>query len=96
MPDWLYKQLEIGAKVNVVNQLTHDGRIYRQETVANETRGILPVLAQLTEQDRQVSRGFVCHPDVQHVVKMTREGGFCGYRNIQMIVSSKRKSGMPG
>ena len=88
MPDWLHKQLELGAKVTFLNQLTHDGRMYRLETVANETRGILPVLAQLCEQDRHVSRGFVCHPDVQHVVKMAKEGGFCGYRNIQMMVSS--------
>ncbi len=92
MPEWLHKQLELGAKVTIVNQLTHDGRMYRLETVANETRGILPLLAQLCEQDRHVSRGFLCHPDVQHVVKMAKEGGFCGYRNIQMMVSSPQKA----
>ena len=86
MPDWLYRQLETGAKVTIVNKLHRDGRMYHLETVANETKGILPVIAQLSEQDRHVSRAFVCHPDVQHVVKMAKEGGFCGYRNIQMMV----------
>ncbi len=88
MPDWLHKQLEIGARVTIVNKLSNDGQMYRLETLANETRGILPVLAQLCEQDRHVSRAFICHPDVQHVVKMAKEGGFCGYRNIQMMVWS--------
>ncbi len=93
MPEWLHKQLELGAKVTKFNQLTPDGRMYSVETVANETRGILPVLAQLCEQDSHVSRGFICHPDVQHVVKMAREGGFCGYRNIQMMVSTRQEAG---
>lgn len=87
MPAWLRRQLEQGAKVTVVNRLNADGRIVRLEQIANETRGILPVLYQLCEQDRSLSKVYLCHPDVQHVVKMAKEGGFCGYRNIQMMVS---------
>ncbi|KAL6712774.1 hypothetical protein ACLMJK_009615 [Lecanora helva] len=87
MPGWLRKQLELGAKVTVFNQISLDGRILRVETIANEFRGIIPVLAQLCEQDPALSRAYLCHPDVTHVVKMSKEGGFCGYRNIQMLVS---------
>ena len=87
MPAWLRRQLEQGAKVTVVNKLNADGRIVRLEQIANETRGILPVLYQLCEQDRSLSKVYLCHPNVQHVVKMAKEGGFCGYRNIQMMVS---------
>ncbi len=87
MPNWLRKQLEQGAKVTIFNRLNPDGRLVRVEQIANETRGILPVLSQLCEQDRTLSRVYLCHPDVQHVVKMAKEGGFCGYRNIQMMVS---------
>ena len=72
----------------------------RVEQIANETRGLLPVLSQLCEQDRSLSKVYLCHPDVQHVVKMAKEGGFCGYRNIQMVVRLIRfrtlKSNMPG
>ena len=87
MPAWLRKQLEQGAKVTSRNTISLDGSLVRVETVANETRDIIPVLAQLCEQDTSVERAFLCHPGVQHVVKMSREGGFCGYRNIQMMVS---------
>ena len=87
MPSWLYKQLETGAKITIRNQIGSDGRITRVENVANETRDILPVLAQLCNSDPALSKVFLCHPSVKHVVKMAREGGFCGYRNIQMLVS---------
>lgn len=87
MPEWLRKQLEIGAKVTIFNQINLAGRPVRVETIANEIQGIVPVLAQLCEQDTALSRVYLCHPDVTHVVKMAKEGGFCGYRNIQMLIS---------
>lgn len=88
MPLWLLKQLDAGAQVSFVNQINDDGKLVRVELVANETRGILPVLAQLCEQDRKLSKVFLCHPGVQHVFKTAQEGGFCGYRNIQMLVGN--------
>jgi hypothetical protein len=63
------------------------------------------VLAQLLEQSTSTKYAYLCHPCVQHVSKLKREGvfpscpctklpeltdlsgGFCGYRNIQMIFS---------
>ncbi|KAL9595811.1 MAG: hypothetical protein Q9219_006226 [cf. Caloplaca sp. 3 TL-2023] len=87
MPTWLYKQLERGAKVSLVNQISESGRLVRLEVVANEIRGIMPVLAQLCEQDSLISKVYLCHPGVQHIFKLAKEGGFCGYRNIQMMIS---------
>ncbi|KAL9031907.1 MAG: hypothetical protein Q9196_000103 [Gyalolechia fulgens] len=87
MPAWLYRQLERGAKVSIVNQIGQGGGLVRLEVVANEARSLLPVLAQLCEQDSTLSKVFLCHPGVQHVFKMAKEGGFCGYRNIQMMLS---------
>ncbi|KAM5342750.1 hypothetical protein ACJ41O_013716 [Fusarium nematophilum] len=49
--------------------------------------GIMPVLRQLLEQSPSTQVAYLCHPQVQHVSKLRREGGFCGYRNIQMLVS---------
>lgn len=87
MPEWLRNQLEVGAKVTITNHIDSEGRLYRVETVANEISGTIPVLGQLCEQDRALCKVYLCHPDVQHVVKMAKEGGFCGYRNIQMMIS---------
>lgn len=86
MPAWLQRQLERGAKVTIVNQITNEGQLVQLETVANEAKGALSVLAQLCEQDNMLAKVYLCHPRVQHVFKMAKEGGFCGYRNIQMMV----------
>ena len=96
MPASLRKQLERGAKVTFVNQIGPAGQLMRVETVANETHGVVPVLSQLCEQDRYLSNVFLCHPEVQHVVKMSKEGGFCGYRNIQMMISFIQATGSQG
>ena len=87
MPGWLRKQLEAGAPVTITDKIDYNGNIVSMESVANEIRGTMGVLAQLCEQDRTLSRAYLCHPDVRHVVKMSKEGGFCGYRNIQMMLS---------
>ncbi|KAL9045419.1 MAG: hypothetical protein Q9206_007297, partial [Seirophora lacunosa] len=87
MPAWLYRHLQQGAKVSVINEISPCGRSVRLEMVANESSGILPVLAQLCEQDRMLSKVYLCHSGVQHIFKMAKEGGFCGYRNIQMMIS---------
>ena len=79
--------LEEGAKVTTVNQIAPDGKITRVETVANETPGLVPVLARLSDLDASVERAFYCSPETRHVAKMAKEGGFCGYRNIQMLIS---------
>ncbi|KAL8707849.1 MAG: hypothetical protein Q9220_007203 [cf. Caloplaca sp. 1 TL-2023] len=87
MPAWLYTQLERGAKVSIINQIGPGGQLSRLEVVANEVQGIVPVLAQLCEQDQMLHKVYLCHPGVQHIFKMAKEGGFCGYRNIQMMIS---------
>ena len=86
----------MGAKVNVTNQITPDGRVLRTENIANEVRGVISVIAQLCEQDTAVSRAYLCHSDVTHVVKLAKEGGFCGYRNIQMMISYIRDARSAG
>lgn len=96
MPSSLLKQLEIGAPTTLANKIDHNGKLIRVESTANEIRHIIPVLAQLCEQDRTVSKAYLCQPDVRHVVKMKKEGGFCGYRNIQMMISYIQDTKSPG
>ena len=96
MPSWLRDLLEKGAKVTVSNTISLDGRLLRIESRANEIRGIMPVIGQLCSQDSGVARVYLSHPDVTHVVKMNKEGGFCGYRNIQMMISYIRDTRSQG
>ncbi|KAJ4309616.1 hypothetical protein N0V84_011399 [Fusarium piperis] len=58
--------------------------------------GVLPVLTQLLEQSPETQYAYLCHPEVQHVSKLRREGGFCGYRNIQMLISHMIGAKTPG
>lgn len=84
--------LEKGGRTTKQTQITADGRLARHTKVENETDNLIPVLAKLCEQDKSVKRAFLCSPKVRHVCKMPREGGFCGYRNIQMMISYIKKS----
>lgn len=79
--------LENGAKVTITQKIGHDGRLIRIESIANEVRDVLPVLHQLFSSDDSTRRVYLCHAGVTHVSKMSQEGGFCGYRNIQMMIS---------
>ncbi|KAJ5095149.1 hypothetical protein N7532_007440 [Penicillium argentinense] len=87
MPSWLRKMLEKGGRTSKQTQITADGRLARRTTVENETENLIPVIAKLCEQDPSSRRVFLCSSKVRHICKMPREGGFCGYRNIQMLVS---------
>ncbi|KAM0223665.1 hypothetical protein ACHAQD_003305 [Fusarium lateritium] len=73
--------------------------------VAND--GVLPVLGQLLEQNATTQYAYLCHPAVHHISKLRREvlqdmghltntGGFCGYRNIQMLTSNIIAAKTPG
>jgi zinc finger-containing ubiquitin peptidase 1 len=88
--------LEEGAKVTIYNQIGSNGTVVRVEAFANETPGLVPVLARLSYQDPSVDHAFYCSPEVHHIAKMPREGGFCGYRNIQMMISYIREARAPG
>ena len=96
MPTWLRRMLEEGAKVTITNQIGPNGTVTKVEAVANETPGLVPVLARLSELDDAVERAFYCSPEVRHIAKMQREGGFCGYRNIQMMISYIRDAKSDG
>lgn len=87
MPSWLLKLLETNPKATRSNKISSDGKLIKQSTIENETVGIIPVLSRLCDQDRSVQRAFFCSPKVRHIFKIPREGGFCGYRNIQMLIS---------
>ncbi|KAL4917909.1 DUF1671-domain-containing protein [Aspergillus aurantiobrunneus] len=96
MPLWLLRMLEKGNTTTKLNKITPYGNLSRHLIADNETPNVVPALAQLCEQDKSVKRAFLCSTNVRHISKMPREGGFCGYRNIQMLISYIRESRNPG
>ncbi|GLA20697.1 hypothetical protein AnigIFM62618_009273 [Aspergillus niger] len=96
MPSWLRRMLERGSMSIFTNTIAVDGTLRRREAVENETRDVIPVLARLCEQDKSVQRAFFCSPKVHQISKIPKEGGFCGYRNIQMLITYMKETQLPG
>jgi hypothetical protein len=96
MPEWLRRQLDQGGKITTHNQISTDGKIEKVIQISNETSETLLVVARLCHLDLEVDRTIFCHPGVVHVSKMSREGSFCGYRNIQMMISYIQSSQTAG
>jgi hypothetical protein len=88
--------LEKGAEVTISNTIGHGGNLVKITAVANETPNLIPVLESLSDMDPRIERAYYCSAETRHVAKMAREGGFCGYRNIQMIVSYIRDAKAQG
>ncbi|KAG0648301.1 Zinc finger-containing ubiquitin peptidase 1 [Hyphodiscus hymeniophilus] len=88
MPSSLVKLLkENDGKLETVNRLGRDNKLFKVRVSINQTPGILPVIEQLLSKDVHTDFAYLCHPTVKHVSKLKGEGGFCGYRNIQMMCS---------
>ena len=87
MPKWLYDQMKSEPRIFRYNIIGQDGRLVAIERVENEAAGVVPMLARLSELDPSVEEAWFCHPAVRHISKYRHEGGFCGYRNIQMAIS---------
>ncbi|KAL4868479.1 hypothetical protein BDV12DRAFT_185851 [Aspergillus spectabilis] len=96
MPSWLLRMLDKGNTTTMPNRMTQDGKLSRHIIIENETPNVIPALAQLCRQDNSVQRAFFCSAHVHQISKMPREGGFCGYRNIQMLVSYLQECRGPG
>lgn len=88
MPPELYHQLLKGPPIDYHMQFGPNGTLIKVASVSNETPNLVPVLAKLSEKDVNVAQAWLCDDGVRHVGKqLPREGGFCGYRNIQMMIS---------
>ena len=96
MPKWLYDQMKSEPRIFRYNMIGRDGRLVTVERVETQTAGVIPMLARLSEIDPSVEEAWFCHPSVLHISKYRNEGGFCGYRNIQMAISFLQGSKAPG
>ncbi|KAF2423315.1 DUF1671-domain-containing protein [Tothia fuscella] len=96
MPESLIKHLQKGPKVTRSKVISRSGGVVTREEVQGETIGVLPVLRRLIEYDPYVRIAYLCHPTVKQIGKDKYEGGFCGYRSIQMQVSYLQGCKAPG
>ncbi|TVY58650.1 Zinc finger with UFM1-specific peptidase domain protein [Lachnellula cervina] len=87
MPPWLVELLESDGATTTENRLGTDGKLRKAQVCKNHAADIIPVLEQLLHQDKNTQYAYLCDPAVRHVSKLKKEGGFCGYRNIQMMSS---------
>lgn len=74
MPVWLQKLLESDGKRKTINQLNGSGGTKKSQIIENYVPDILPVVAQLLEQDQLTEYAYTCHPSVQHISKLKNEG----------------------
>lgn len=87
MPAWLHNLLLSDGMPRTTTKLNGSGGIKTVKKIGNYVSGVMPVLEKLIEQDPDTAYAYTCHPSVEHVSKLKNEGGFCGYRNIQMLAS---------
>lgn len=76
MPDWLHRLLKDEEKQHLEDAPSR----------------IIYLLSKLLEQDLDVESAYFCHSAVPYIGKIKAKGkdegnNFCGYRNIQMLVS---------
>lgn len=92
MPKRLLQACAEGGKVITKTKLGPDGKLVRVQSIENETEGLISTMSLLCDADPGVAQAWLCHPNVKHVGKqgIGREV-FCGYRNIQMLISYIQK-----
>lgn len=75
MPSWLVKLLrESDGKMETINRLGRDNKMFKVRVCVNQASGILPVIERLLNQDVYTDFAYLCHPAVRHVSKLKGEG----------------------
>ncbi|KAK3074177.1 hypothetical protein LTR53_003575 [Teratosphaeriaceae sp. CCFEE 6253] len=87
MPEHVRRRLLHDALPHRVNRLSAHGRLTQESTIDNETAGLVPLLATLCARDPTIQTAYLCHPAVKHIAKLRCDGNFCGFWNIQMLLS---------
>ncbi|OQO01098.1 hypothetical protein B0A48_13341 [Cryoendolithus antarcticus] len=98
MPANVRRDLENNARPRSENRIGIDGKLVRKMYVPNETPRLVPILADLSDLDHNIATAYYCDEHVKHVHKLSTDGNFCGFWNIQMLlthiyaVSSRREN----
>lgn len=91
MPDHVRRHLINDAQPRTVNQIRSDGRLEQRIIIPNETPGLIPILADLCNIEQNTATTYLCDPSVRHIHKIQCDGNFCGYWNIQVLLTYLRR-----
>ena len=93
MPADVRRHLVTDAIPRTVTRIGTNGRLTKETLASNETAGLIPVLADLCAHDPKTEVTYLCHSSVKHVNKLRCDGNFCGYWNIQMLLTHIAREG---
>jgi len=87
MPDPIRKLIskENDTKVSTIG--TNGRLVEAVQQHVNRAKNVVSLLSGLLEADTDVKEEWVCNDTVQYIYKLKGEGSFCGYRNMQMMLS---------
>lgn len=76
MPQWLKELLETDGRAKRIDSIAYVGKNSkaRAKVVENHVSGVLPVVELLLQQDLSTEYAYTCHPSVQHISKLQKEG----------------------
>ena len=85
----LFRRLGIRQLGWYANEQAMPSKVFQRIEAGKEVKvsAVVTVLAKLCEQDKSVRSAFLCDESVDYITKTRGEGSFCGYRNIQMLIS---------
>lgn len=87
MPPPVRRCLKNASKPSYECRIGPSGKLIRDAIVIKETPRPIPILADLSALDPTVEIAYFSHKSVKHVHKLKCDGNFCGYWNIQMLLS---------
>jgi len=74
MPAWLRQLLEADGQFQTTKEPSLLGRSPKIRIIENQVSGIISVVERLLQQDHTTEYAYTCHPCVQHVSKLQKEG----------------------
>ena len=87
MPREVRRCLENASKPSYECRIGPSGKVVREAIVYREKPRPIHILADLSAHDPNVTIAYFCHKSVKHIHKLKCDGNFCGYWNIQMLLS---------
>jgi hypothetical protein len=74
MPAWLRQLLEADGQFQTAKEPLRTGKSLKVRIIENHVSGVVSVVERLLQQDHTTEYAYTCHPCVQHVSKLQKEG----------------------
>jgi zinc finger-containing ubiquitin peptidase 1 len=74
MPVWLRQLLEADGQFQMAHDTLRIGKTPNVRISENQVYGVVSVVERLLDQDQTTEYAYTCHPCVQHISKLQKEG----------------------